>query len=553
MTSPNLLQLNHQGIKTSLIEYLKKQDTFKDYNFEGSGLNILLDVLAYNTQHNAYLSAMVANENNISSAILRSNVVQHAKTLGYTPKSITSSRAIIKVSISNKNEAKTNLLVPRGTIFTSSFNGKTWNWVTLEDYVLKQNALGVFEGEIEIVQGQIVAYRFNVSAWDERFVLPSPAIDTSTLKVAIYENATSNNVTVFNKITSIQTLTSDSEVYYIQEADGGLFEIRFGDGILGKKVEAGNMIYVEGVETNGEAGNLHTQFSLVGTFEGYDNNEIHVECQVAGNSGASMEETESIRLNAVRMFQSQNRAITKQDFEIITTDVYPNSLSVSVWGGEELEPPVFGKVFVSIVPKHKNILTSNVRDRIANAIKSRCSTGIDVEIINPNFIYLNLSVTALLDNNRIQSSSAIGSQIKDIIISYFNSNFGVFQNNYYESRLLSVINNTSKHIISSKVEVELHIETLLDSNTEVLHFNNEIQFNSLRFDKDNFQAKDGVLYEDNVRIGIVEYNTGTITFDKPFNKQVKFYAKPAIDDVYCGVGGVLLFNENSLSIDIEKV
>lgn len=553
MTIPNLLQLNHQGIKSSLKEYLKKQDVFKDYNFEGSGLNVLLDVLAYNTQHNAYLSAMVANENNISSAILRSNVVQHAKALGYIPKSISAARAIIKVSISNKNEEKTNLYVPRGTIFTSSFNGKTWNWVTLEDYVLKQNALGVFEGEIEIVQGRIVAYKFNVSTWDERFVFPTPALDTSTLKVAIYENSTSNNVTLYNKITSIQTLNPQSEVYYIQEADGGLFEIRFGDGIIGKKVEAGNVIYVEGVETDGEVGNLHTQFALVGTFEGYDNNEINVECLVAGNSGASVEETESIRLNAVRMFQSQNRAVTKEDFEIVASDVYPNSLSISVWGGEELNPPVFGKVFISIVPKHKNVLTSNVRQRIASSIKARCSAGVDVEIINPNFIYLNLSIVALLDNNSIQSTSTIGSQIKETIISYFNSNFGVFQNNYYESRLLSVINNTSKHIISSKVEVELSIETLLDNNIETLCFNNAIQSNSMRFNNVDFKVLDCIIYENNVRIGIVDYDTGTITFDKPFNKQVTFYAKPTIDDVYCGVGGVLLFNENSLSLNIEKV
>ena len=558
MTTPNLTALDHQSIKASLKEYLKNQSEFSDYNFEGSGLNVLLNLLAYNAQHAAYLASMVANESEIDSAILRSNVVSRAKLLGYTPKSVTAARAMIKISVNNTREDKTSLLLPRGTIFTSNYDGKTYSWVTLDDYNLEQNEDGVFESEVEIAQGSFVAYSWTIKDADERIVLPLKTIDVSTLKVAVFPSQTSDDFTIYERSTTAMDITAESEVYWLQETRGELFELKFGDGTFGKALEVGNYVYVEGLDTLGASGNYHSDFSLVGTFDGYDNSQITITTLITGNSGAENEQSSAIKLNAVRFYQSQNRAVTKNDFVAVVSDIYPNSTSIAVWGGEEMSPPEYGKVYICVVPTHKNALTKGVRKRIADQVKERTVAGIDVEVVNPQFIYLNLKITCLCESS-IVGFSSVAENLKTTIQEYFQKEFGVFNRNFYESQLLTMINSYDDTIISSKVDIEL--STIVESGGTSINFFNTIQKGSVR----SSSVMDGTLYDDgqgNIKatngediLGSVDYENGKITMTADYalnDTQTEFFAKPEQDDVEAGLLSILLLNDSRLQINLES-
>ena len=559
MTTPNLIALDHQSIKADLKEYLKNQDEFKDYNFDGSGLNVLLNLLAYNAQHSAYLAAMVANESEIDSAILRSNVVSRAKLLGYTPKSITAARATIKISISNSSEDKTTLLLPRGTVFTSNYDGKTYPWVTLDDYNLEQGDDGVFSAVVEIVQGTITAYSWTIADVDERLILPLGSLDVSTLKVAVYDNTTSDTHAVYERSNSVVDITGESEVYWLQETRGELFELKFGDGVFGKPLEVGNYVYVEVLDTLGTSGNYHTDFSLVGSFEGYDNSQITIETQIVGNSGAENEQSSSIKLNAVRFFQSQNRAVTKNDFAAVVADIYPNSTSIAVWGGEEMSPPEYGRVYVSIVPTQKNALTDGVRKRIAEQVRERTVAGIDVSVVNPQFVYLNLKVTCLVSSSVVGVAS-VSTGIKTAIQEYFQKEFGVFNRNFYESQLLALVNGYSDSVVSSRVDIEL--STSYDYTATTIEFHNALQKGSIR----SSQAIYGTLYDDgqgNIKatgsdstFGTVDYDKGVITMTEQYgtttNSTLEWFGTPVDDDVEAGLLSILLLNENRLQVNLES-
>ena len=557
MTTPNLTALDHQSIKASLKEYLKNQDEFKDYDFEGSGLNVLLNLLAYNAQHSAYLASMVANESEIDTAILRSNIVSRAKLLGYTPKSVTAARAVIRISVTNANESRTSLLLPRGTIFSSNYDGKTYQWVTLDDYNLEQNVDGVFTADVEIAQGSLMAYSWVIADLDERIVLPLKSLDVSTLRVAVFNDQTSSTHAIYEKSSSAMNVTGGSEVYWLQETRGELFELKFGDGVFGKALEVGNYLYVECLDTAGTAGNYHNTFSLVGTFDGYDDTLISIETLVTGNSGADNELSSSIKLNAVRFFQSQNRAVTKNDFSAVVADIYPNSTSIAVWGGEEMSPPEYGKVYVCVVPSHKNALTDGVRKRIADQVKERTVAGIDVEVVNPQFTYLNLKITCLCSSS-VAGVSSIGDSLRTYIQEYFQKEFGVFNRNFYESQLLSLINGFNNSIISSRVDIELG--TTVSTTTTEIKFFNELEKGSIR----SYITAEGTLYDDgegNIKttnsedvIGTVDYKTGKITMTEDYTSiegDVEFFATPANDDVEAGLLSILLLNDNTLQINIE--
>ncbi len=557
MTTPNLTALDHQSIKESLKDYLKNQEEFKDYNFEGSGLNVLLNLLAYNAQHSAYLASMVANESEIDTAILRSNVVSRAKLLGYTPKSVTAARAVIRISVLNTREDRTSLLLPRGSIFSSNYDGKTYQWVTLDDYNLEQNEDGIFTADVEIAQGSLVAYSWVIADVDDRIILPLKSLDVSTLRVAVFDDETSSNHAVYERSNSVVNITSESEVYWLQETRGELFELKFGDGTFGKSLKVGNYLYVECLDTAGTAGNYHSTFSLVGSFDGYDDTSITIETLVNGNSGADNELSSSIKLNAVRFFQSQNRAVTKNDFSAVVADIYPNSTSIAVWGGEEMSPPEYGKVYVCVVPSHKNALTDGVRKRIADQVKERTVAGIDVEVVNPQFTYLNLKITCLCSSS-VAGISSIGESLRTYIQEYFQKEFGAFNRNFYESQLLALINGFNDSIISSKVDIEL--STTVSYNTKEVKFFNTLEKGTIR----SSSVTEGTLYDDgegNIKatnsdeiLGKVDYEAGKITMTSNYaltDTETEFFATPQNDDVEAGLLSILLLNDNRLQIVIE--
>lgn len=564
----NLTAMEFSDIKENLKAFLRKQDEFTDYNFEGSGLSIILDLLAYNSQHTAYLANMLANEAEIDSAILRSNVVSRAKLLGYTPKSTTASRAVLSITVDDPGNQSTSLLMPRGTKFIAKSSSQQFTFTTLEDYNLHLDESGVFSNdEVEVFEGIIKAYSFDVTSDERRYIIPSKKIDTNTLRVGVFDNISSNEYTVYEKAHGINKVGSDSAVFWVYETDGGFYELKFGDGVFGKKPTLNGVVYCEYLESNGSSANDLSQFSLVGAFEGYENADISVETINASAGGSEPEATSSIKINAPRFYQSQNRAITKEDFAAVTNDIYPYAKSVAVWGGEELNPPQFGKVFISIIPKNLTKLTSTNKRDLERKIRSRSVAGIAPVVVDPKFINLNMTIHASVRKNATNGLSNFSKQITDLVETYFDNTFGIFDSGFYYSNLLAEIKNYSRAIVGVRAEYSLSLVNSL--NQTDFAFENAIIPGSVRTNKVRLTGTtefypiednngDGTLYAGTVSIGTVNYDTGKIIIDttkiqETTTNVLEVFVTPANDDILAGFATAIVLNKNRLSVELRSV
>lgn len=564
----NLTAMEFSDIKENLKAFLRTQDEFTDYNFEGSGLSIILDLLAYNSQHTAYLANMLANEAEIDSAILRSNVVSRAKLLGYTPRSTTASRAVLSITVDDPGNQSTSLLMPRGTKFIAKSSSQQFTFTTLDDYNLHLDESGVFRNdEVEVFEGIIKAYSFDVTSDERRYIIPSKKIDTNTLRVGVFDNISSNEYTVYEKAHGINKVGSDSTVFWVYETDGGFYELKFGDGVFGKKPTLNGVVYCEYLESNGSSANGFSQFSLVGTFEGYENADISVETINPSAGGSEPEATSSIKINAPRFYQSQNRAITKEDFIAITNDIYPYAKSVAVWGGEELNPPQFGKVFISIIPNSLTKLTSTNKRDLERKIRSRSVAGIAPVIVDPKFINLNMTIYASVRKNATNGLNNFSKQITDLVETYFDNTFGIFDSDFYYSNLLAEIKNYSRSIVGVRAEYSLSlVNSLIQPD---FAFENAIIPGSVRTNKVRLVGttvfysiedtySDGTLYAGSIAIGTVNYDTGKITIDTTKIQEttsgvLEVFVTPANDDILAGFATAIVLNKDRLSVELRSV
>lgn len=554
----NLTSMDFESIRNNLKDYLKKQDYFKDYNFEGSGLKILLDVLAYNSQNNAYLANMLANESEIDTAILRSNVLSRAKMLGYHPKSSTASRAVISIRIEDSSLTQDSLLLPRGTRFGANGDGQQFVFQTLQEYNLNKTSPGVYENhEIEIFEGILKAYSFDVVNTDRRYVIPSKKIDTNTLKVAVYPNDTSNIYEVYHKETTIQKIDSESRVFWVFETDNGYQELQMGDNVFGKRPDINSVIFCEYLDTNGPVANDLRSFTLVGSFAGFENSDISINTMNVSSGGSNPEATSSIKLNAPRFFQSQNRAVTKDDYAAITHEIYPYAKSVAVWGGEESNPPAFGKVFISIIPKSLTKLTSSNKRDLEKKIKSRGIVGIDPKIIDPNIINIGLSVVSTIRAGSNNTFGNISNQIRDVVLDHFNDEFGIFDADFYYSNLVTVIKNSNRAIANVKASIILSMTKTVTDDLE-FSFENDLDENTIRsetFDLDGtpqqIVSKDGKLILSGKEIGTVK--NGKIVFADISNlpKELTLFATPTSQDLFSGFATAFKLDQSRLSVEVR--
>lgn len=564
MSQKNLISMDFDSIKNDLKDFLKKQDYFKDYNFEGSGLNILLDVLAYNSQNNAYLANVLANEAEIDSAILRSNVVSRAKLLGYTPKSKVASKATISIRVEDQTQQSESLLLPRGTRFSVKSDKQQFVFLTLNETNLIKVSQGVYEAKnIEIFEGKLKAYSFDVNHQDRRYVIPSKDIDTSTIRVAVYPNENSNEYEVYQKETSIQKIDQTSKAFWVYETDNGFYELKFGDGVFGKRPELNSVVYCEYLETSGEAANDLTGFTLVGSFRGYENADISIKTENRSYGGSQPESTTSIKLNAPRFFQSQNRAVTKDDYVALAHEVYPYAKSVAVWGGEEMNPPQFGKVLISIIQQSGNNLTETTKRTIERKLKERGVIGIQPKILDPNMIKINMAVKVTIRSGSNNSLGNLSGQIKNITLEHFREGFGAFDADFHYSNLLAEIQNHSRAIVGVRADYQLSITKEDPKNEEVFQFENSIvpgtlKSSSLKFRGDWKQLRDsnGDVLLDNLKIGNVDYSKGIIRLrdlDKleVSGNALELLVTPENDDILTGPGSAIMLDESRLSVELR--
>lgn len=451
-----ITELDFDTIKSNLKSFLRQQNTFTDYDFDGSGLSILLDILAYNTHYNAYYLNMVANEAFLDTAILRDSAVSHAKTLGYTPYSTRSSIAKINFEATSATSNTGTLTLPAGYSFLSeSIDNKSYNFIVLDDTtVTKANSTYLFEN-LSLHEGQYVTYIFthNESSNPKSvFTIPDSNIDTTTISVSVQQSSSNSSTTVYTKVTEVLNITATSEVFFLQEERNGRYQIYFGNGVVGKKLPDGAVISINYVVTNGSAANKANNFvatSSVSDSLAESLSSFVVTPISAAAGGAERESVDNIKFSAAGQFSSQNRLVSYKDYETYILTNYPNISSISVWGGEKNDPPVYGKVFISMKPRDNYYISETEKQRIIDEIVSpKAIIAVSAQILDPEYLYLLVEADVEYDNKKTTlSENALKLAIKNAIVSYKNTNLDKFDARYVHSKIEADIDAVQKNAI----------------------------------------------------------------------------------------------------------
>jgi len=462
MATPRLQisDLDFDQIKTNLKSYLKQQSQFQDYDFEGSGLNILLDILAYNTHYNSYYLNMVANESFMDTALLRDSVVSHAKTLGYTPYSVTSPLATINITVESGDTTPGTLTIPKGFAFNSNLiDNISYNFVTLDALtVTKANTTYFFEN-VNIYEGSLNSYSFTYAESSNPkaiFTLPDPNLDISTISVSVTPNAGNTYSQVYNQVTDVLDITSESLCFFLQESKNGNYEIYFGDGVIGKKLTDGAIVTVNYLVTNGENANAADGFSPNATIGGFSNITVDVVGVAAG--GSNRETVDSIKYSSSAQYATQNRLVTVKDYESYIKSKYPSIDAISVWGGEDETPKVFGRVFISLKPKANYFLSETEKQRIIDEIiNPKAIVSVAAEIKNPEYLYLLINSKVQYNPKKTTlDEETIKAQLKQSIISYKNANLNTFGTYFVLSDFQDyAISHVNESIIGSESSVRV--------------------------------------------------------------------------------------------------
>lgn len=452
-------ELDFDEIKSNLKNYLKTQPEFTDYNFEGSGMSVLLDVLAYNTHYNALYYNLSVNEMFLDSAVKRSSVVSLAKMLGYIPKSSIAARAKVNISVSNVSGNPTSIVLPRGTIFRTNYNGTNYNFNTESAITATRSVSNTYLfSNVTLIEGTNLIRTYTVGN-NVSYVLPNPKIDTTTLKVLVQEDPNSAATTIYNLNDGFTSVGANSRVYFLKERDDGLFEIYFGDGLIGYKPTNGSIVTLDYFSCNENAANDSRVFTYTGNaFTNTANVTITTTTPAAG--GTEPESIESIKYNAPRYYAAQNRAVTADDYKVIIPKLYNNVDAISVWGGEENDPPIYGKAFICIKPKTGTTLTQSTKtDIITNIVKSKNLVSILPEIVDPEILYINVDSTVYYNPKATtRGADTIKTIVSDVIENYNTTNLNRFDSIFRESVLSKLIDNSEDSIVSNITKIKLKYE-----------------------------------------------------------------------------------------------
>lgn len=456
MASIKATELDFFQIKDNLKEYLRSQDRFKDYDFDGAGLSVLLDVLAYNTHYNAVNANMALNEVFLDTAQFRNNVVSHAKMLGYVPRSINSSFATIDLVVNSPSGSPASLLIPRGTEFSSSLNNVQYTFTLLTSQTIVPNLGGVYAIEdLQINEGRLKTFSYTVDSFDGNlyFEIPDSTVDINSLIVTVRANATSEDATTFSLARNFVEVTPTTNAYFIQESLDGKYEIYFGDGIVGKKLDAGNVVELEWLSTNGAVANGCTTFSLANDIQG--NEDVTITTVTKAVGGYDRETIDSIKFNAPLSYVAQNRVITPDDYKVTITNGYSNIETISVWGGEENDPPEYGKVYISIKPNGGSALNNAEKQFIIdNVIKPKAIVSVIPEIIDPEYTYIKLEVFFKYNPNLTsKSESDLRQLVSSVIQNYNNTDLKKFDGVFRASKLQRLIDTCDPSILNSTIRV----------------------------------------------------------------------------------------------------
>tara|TARA_B110000444_G_scaffold243575_1_gene262169 strand:- start:15420 stop:17261 length:1842 start_codon:yes stop_codon:yes gene_type:complete len=483
-TNLNVTELDFADIKNNLKNFLKQQTEFNDYDFEGSGLNVLLDVLAYNTHYNALNAHYSLNESFLDSAQIRGNVVTRAKLLGYIPRSVLSPRATVTIVVTKPNSGTipTVLELTKGTKLNTVVSGEEFQFVVLNTQQATLSGSTWTFNDVTIVEGtsRELKYRVDNDIENQKFQLSDFDADTSTLRVRVQANEESTAFDVYTKFETLKGVDSTSKVYYLQENPSGYYEVYFGDGVTGFKPTNNNIVTVDYVTTKGTESNGANLFTMVDDISTFD--DIAVSLNSAAAGGAEEETMESIRFNAPLTFISQNRAVTADDYASIIKKEFSNIDSISTWGGEDNDPPDYGRVYVCIKPLLAATLTTAEKTSITGTIlKGKNVVSITPQIVDPNFTFLELDVSFKYNPNLTDRSSVdLQSVVRDTITDYNFNNLNKFDGVFRHSQLTRNIDNSDPAILNTTVRPRMF--------QNITPVNNALNNFSLSFSSPFFQS-----------------------------------------------------------------
>ena len=504
MPLANFSNLDFDQVKTTLKDYLKSNSDFTDYDFEGSNLSTILDVLAYNTYITSYNANMVANEVFIDSATLRENVVALARNIGYVPRSRKSARAVVSffVDTSDITPTPASITLHKGIIAasTGSFGNQSNNFCILEDITVPVvNNIATFN-EISIYEGSLLSSNFTYSSRNpnQKFILPNSGVDTSLITVAVKSSENSSTSVQYSSQNSLFDIGGQSKVFFLQEISDERYEIFFGDGIFGKKLEEGNYITTNYIVSNGDSGNGVSAFQFSGRLSYTRNSTTYnvtggislLTTDIGASGGDTIESVESIKRYAPRVYASQNRAVTASDYEtLIPTRIYPETESISVFGGEEVVPPQYGKVFISIKPRTGDFLPNLIKQNIKTKLKRFSVAGIIPEILDLKYLYIETDSKIYYNTNMAPSASYVSSTALNNATKYSESSeLNKYGARFKYSKFLKVLDDSHESITSNITTLRMRrdLRVILNGIAEYqIGFGNEFQVK----DPDGFNIK----------------------------------------------------------------
>ena len=458
----SVTEFDFDEVKNNLKVFMRNQSEFKDYDFEGSGLSALLDVLAYNTHYLGFNANMLANEMFLDSAQLRSSVVSHAKTLGYTTRSSTAAKAVVDVFLNTTNISAT---MPAGTVFTSSVGNTSYQFVTTQSVTAFNSGSFVEFNDVTISEGSYVATRYTVDTQnvEQRFIINDDRVDTSTLTVKVQNSIVDTVTATYIKATDIAAISNTSNVYFLQEVEDGKYEIYFGDGVLGTKLEDGNIVIMNYVVTNKGAANGANQFSSLAAIDTV--NSVNVRLVSPAASGSEPESIESIKYNAPLDYASQGRCVTQEDYKTYVDQLFANAQSISVWGGEEgsfnnvtgaSDIAEYGKIFISVKQTTAANLTETQKAQLVADLSPYTVASLTPVIVDPSILYLILGINFKFDSNATTNTKrGLESIVTSTLENYNNTNLKLFNSVFRHSQFTALIDASDDSILNNITTVAL--------------------------------------------------------------------------------------------------
>ena len=563
--------LDFDQIKTSIKDYLRANSTFTDFDFEGSNFSILIDTLAYNTYITAFNSNMIVNESFLDSATLRENVVSLARNIGYVPRSRTAAKAQISFTVERPSgDTSSQVTLQRGLVCTGTLSNTSYMFSVPEDITVNFSTDGIASfNNIDIYEGTFLTKQFVYDgSLDQKFILNNPFIDTSTLKVYIKAESDSGLGIEYSAVDNIINVTSISQIYLLQEIQDEKYQLFFGDGLIGKKLGTGanadgNIITANYIVTSGSDGNGASRFGFSGSLQTTQGNfvnptDIGVTTNQNSQNGAEIESIDSVKYFAPRIYSAQNRAVTSRDYEAIIKTIYPDTESVAVVGGEELDPPEFGTVSISIKPKNGTFVSDLNKSRILSQLKQYSISGINQKISDLKILYVEVDSAIYYDYAKVTTAETLKTKVLNSLTSYSRSvDMNKFGGRFKYSKVQQVIDNTDTAISSNitKIRIRRDLKALINQFAQYeLCYGNKFYVNSKGYNikSSGFKiaTEPDIVYLTDVPNP--DGLTGTISIVKPVNNEITRVVAKSAGTVDYVKGEIILGTINITSTVLDN-